>query len=250
MNPVYDFPVSLQNVYTKDGSQVPRIKAVVRDDSKKAIAAVSTKYALIEHRLVMDQAMKFVEKLGQPVINFHSANDGARIVGEFTYRDHTFEVEKNDLVGMRVYVENTYNAKGSLKVRLGGLRLVCLNGMVRAQDVFNLDIRHIGEPDITFPDPDIIFDRFNSTMKDFRRLTEIDLTEEEYRNFGQAAKDDGVITEKSLSAIDGKDGSAWSLYNDFTYHINHMESAKATQIGKLNRLNRVSSWFDDKFPVH
>lgn len=250
----YNFPVSLQPTYTKIGNQIgqeiPRRRAVVRDDTGVPIASVSTKYKLVTHTEVFDQALKYVDRLGKPQSKFYIASNGAKAVGEFTYADKTLAVEKGDLVGLRVYIESSYNAKSAIKVRIGGLQLKCMNGLMQPKDVFDLSVRHSGAAAINFPDTDIVFGTFKKTIEDLSRLTHLELNESEYENWIDKAIDDSVIPESALNKMSyGPEGTAWNLYSAFTHHITHQETSKATQIGKLNRLNRVTKWFDENFPI-
>lgn len=244
---MYDFPVSLQPTFTKSGKEVPGRRVVVRDDTDLPIASVSTKYRLIEHKEVMSKAFDYVKTIGEPAVQFHVGQNGARAIGEFTFRDSTSEVRKGELVGLRVYVDNTYNAKGSLKVKIGGLCLWCLNGAVNYKGVFDLNVRHTGDAEIKFPTPDEVFANFKQTTERFRRLTEVALPAPQYTEYVAKAVEDSVIGEKAAEVLQINEPTAWGMYNAFTYHITHRESSRATAIGKVNRLARVDRWFSEQF---
>ena len=126
----YEFPVALEPTYTKTGVEIPGRRAVVRKDTEAPIASVSTRYQLTEHKTIIEQAKSFSELFGTPTTSFNLSRSGDRCLTEFTYKEITAEVAKNDLVGLRFYIDTSYNAKSTNKLRIGGLRLSCLNGMV------------------------------------------------------------------------------------------------------------------------
>ncbi len=245
----YNFPVSLQDIYTKSGKQVPRYRAVVRDDTDEPIATVSTKYKLIEHATVMGEAMKYVQKLGNPTEKFYTSTKGDRAVGEFTYADKTLAVRKGDMVGLRVYAESSYNGKQAIKVRIGGLRLVCMNGLMQPNDIFSLNVKHTGDVEFKFPEPEEIMERFTKTIHTLSGYSQMELGSEKIREYAEMAVNEGVVVERAVKAIKDEDRTVWDLYNHFTYHITHNESSKASYLGKMNRLNRVASWIEEKFPL-
>lgn len=243
----YDFPVSLQPTYTKSGKEVPGRRVVVRDDTDDPIAAVSTKYRLIEHKSVMEPALEYIKGFGDPIVNFHVGQKGARAIGEFTFRENTVEVRKGEMIGLRVYVDNTYNAKGSLKVKVGGLCLWCLNGAVNFKGVFDLNMRHTGAQEIKFPSTDELYESFRQTAKGFKQLASIALPAPQYTEYVAKAVQDNIISESTSEKLQVNDPTAWGMYNAFTYHITHKESDRATAIGKINRLTRVDRWFAEQF---
>jgi hypothetical protein len=242
----YDFPVSIQDIYTKAGSQVPRVRAVVNDETGEALAPVSTKYALIEHKIVMDEALKFAEAFGAPQTRFFTSPRGDHALAEFTFMDKTLAIQKGDMVGLRVYAENSYNAKSSAKLQVGALRLACMNGMVMAKTAVALNIRHVGHPEVKFPDINSVWQKFTASTNTMQEYTKLSLGYNDFKSIAEEAVKEGVGTERALQSIkDG--GTVWDMYNMFTYDITHRESEKASYIGKVKRLNRVSQWFEDRF---
>ena len=251
IRPNYDFPVSLQKTFTAEGREVPRSRAVVRGDTNEPIAVVSTSYRLIPHKDIMEQADKYVKTIGEPKANFYITGNGAKVVGEFTFMDKTLAVRKNELVGLRMYIDNNYNATGSMKVRIGGLCMWCMNGAVSHRDVFQLNVPHIGNHEITFPHPDQVFESFQNTIQSFKQLAEIPLSRERQIELTNTAAHHKIVPTKAFTGLNsGEDKieeSAWGLYNHFTYYITHKENSRSTAHGRITRLNNVGRWFDDVF---
>ena len=124
----YDFPVELQKVFTRGHKEVPRARAVIRKDTGDPIANVSDRYHLVSHKTVIDEAKSFVSLFGTPEEKFHMGTNGVTLVGEYTYKDITRAVRRNDLVGLRVYVENSYNTSKGICYRLGTQRPALRHG--------------------------------------------------------------------------------------------------------------------------
>lgn len=242
----YNFPVSIQSIFTKDGAEVPRVRAIIRDDTKEALSAVSTRYSLIRHSQVADEAIQFAESFGKPDVKFHLSANGDRFLSEFTYMDHTVAVQKDDLVGFRFYAENAYRPGYAAKLRVAALRKVCMNGMVLPKESIDLNVRHVGEATFKFPNPDELIEKFHKHTKKFTRYAESELNEENWNRYLDKALLEGIVTSR-VRDIAPEANTVWGLYNTFTYDINHKESEKASVIGKVARLNKVANWFDQEF---
>lgn len=246
----YEFPVSLQKTFTAEGHEVPRARAVVRGDTNKPISVVSSVYRLITHKEIMDQAFQYVKVIGEPQVQYFMKNDGAQLTAEFTFMDKTLAVRKGEMVGLRVYVDNNYQAKGAMKVRIGGLCMWCMNGAINHRDVFDINVSHIGKSDINFPAPELVMEGFKNTISGFKELSKIDLSEKQMIEYVDRARADRLIPGRAVKEFGGehaKEHTAWALYNYFTYVITHQGGARLTQLGRINRLNRVGRWFQDNF---
>lgn len=242
----YDFPVSLQPGYTKDGKEIPRLRTVVREDTNQPISYVSSKFTLVPHKEVMDAADSFVKQFGKPKVTFTLRNSGASLLGEYFFQDNTQAVALNDLVGLRVFIENAYNASRSLIIKIGGMRLKCFNGQAIAGSFFEFKQRHTGEVSLEFPDPDDVFNAFKLATTRWKELKQRELSPKDYTLYAEKAVEEHIIQKPVLSNLcREKDQTAWGLYNDFTYHISHESKAKA--FGKIARQERVDKWFSKEF---
>jgi len=242
---MYDFPVTLRPV-TVDGMEVKRKKAIVRTDTKEPLAIVSDVYKIINHSEVIDKAQKYATLLGAHTSDIFLTKSGSKVVAQFTYKDKTLATRTGDMVGLRVYVENSYGDMESAKLRIGGLVLKCLNGMVMPKDMFLLNVTHKGDTAIQFPEPEDVLITFENSVHRINKLTNVALPKSEYLIFGGKGIEAQLVPEKILGKIRNKEGTAWDLYNDFTYYVTH-DSTRSTAIGKLNRLGRISNWFEEQF---
>jgi len=245
----YNFPVHLADVFTKEGKQVPRSKAVIREDEDRPIAVVSNQYRLIPHTEVMDASAAFVSQFGHTDdVNYTIGEDGTTLISEHTFRDRKIEVQKDDYVGLRVYVENSYNGKGAARVRVGALRLACLNGMVVPNTMFNLAYRHIGSQQIdwtnAFPQPEAILESFAAAGSAWSKLADREISDAFAVEATEAAIRKGVVAQRVLDQVEGDNhrNTLWDLYNHFTYDITHNSKSKSSYINRVTKLARVDRW--------
>lgn len=249
----FNFPVQLQNCFTEDGKPITR-RAVVRQDTNAVISDVSPNYKLVHHSELFDMAGEYMKKIGPCAVRYYQFNNGARLLAEYTFKDIVADVRRGDVVGLKTYFANSYDGKSSIRLGVAGIRLACLNGMVVAGANKEASYRHVGNHiqngrlvNIDFPSAEHVLDAFQRGAKDWKKLSEIELSKEQVETYQDQAVVDGIITPKVLESSDIEEFTAWGLYNKFTEQITHKERATSTLQGKLQRFNRVANWFEDVF---
>lgn len=243
----YDFPVHLENAYTQAGSQIPRVKAVLRDDTGQIIAAVSGRYELVTHAEVMDVAMPFFREFGTPETKFDVAADGAVMMGSFTYREKPVEVALGETVGLRLYLQNSYNGETAVRLQLGALVLSCLNGAVSSRSIFNVSHKHTKKIRLQFPDPGRVWDAFDLERKKWANYMGFELSGEAYQSAVKGVWAQGIIREQLVPELsDKRQNSVWGLMQDLTHNFTHKED-KLTPMGRIRKLQAVSRFFDERF---
>lgn len=255
----YDFPVELRpaHVYLNDivdGAPVltklPRVKAVVRTDKEEVIGQVSDRYKIFTHKQVMDQALKYADKLiGRPKLNVGLSQGGAFMCSKFDSVDKSFAVRNGDPVGFRVNIMNSYNGKCGLVMQVGGLVMKCMNGMVGMsdEDSYNLNWRHTREFElIDFPEPDLLIAAWDENCKAWANMAKMDMTEDDYDGLLRKAHEKSLISGKNMLVPDPhhREKTAWDLYNQLTYHAEHSDIVEHSRV---NRLNRAAKWANDIF---
>lgn len=252
-NVYYNFPVKLVDVFTKEGKQVPRSKAVFRTDENRPIAAVSDRYRLITHEEVIDRSQDFMKKLGEFDVIHTLDKDGARVMSEYTFNDRTIDIGGGDVMALRAYVDNSYNGSKSARIRLGAWRLVCKNGLIIGKTAMDLVFRHIGQNKIdwgsAFPNPDLISDHFTQESQKWKRYTVSRVKKADAIELIDNAAEQGLIPNKSVDSFIEElepEVSFWDIYNLFTAEITHNVRAKS-YINRISRLERASRWLDNAY---
>jgi len=147
---------------------------------------------------------------------------------------------------LRVMIKNSYNASSSVIVKIGAIRMRCMNGMVVADDLIDIRQRHVGDFEIKFPEVDRLWEVFCKNTRRWTELSKIDLPSDVYSAYVNAATEQGIV-QLAASKTDSEGTTAWDLYNQFTYHVTH--ESKASELGKFNRLARVDKWVNDTFEL-
>lgn len=250
----YDFPVSLQKTYTRDGREVPNIRAVVNEESWEPIAAVSTKYKLIKHDEVMNLANPFLEQFGaNQVKTIDLSENGARMASVITLKDESFmaEIQKGDMVGLRIAIENGYNAKSSVRISIGAIQLVCLNGMMASKGVFESSFRHTTKTEVTFPSVDEILTMFHNSTKTWKSLAESDITREQTSFWLEDLSNKHVLPLKAQDTVIDhvkQQATAWGFYSGVTNFLTH--KSQIHPINKINKLRQFDAWVQENIKVH
>jgi hypothetical protein len=242
----YDFPVELQAVVAANGSKVPGYQAVVRTDTQMPLSVVSSKYKLVSHSNVMDAAQDFIMSFGTPEVSYSLSQNGAILVAECTYRERTVEVGVGDCVGLRVFIENSYNATKSVRVLIGGLVLSCLNGMVCSKSIFDYRYRHTGSQKIVFPsDRDVLHAWRNEACK-WQAYHTIDIGQSDYARLTAEAIGAGLLPQVSAGHMNTSQScTLWDFVQNCTNYLTH-RCPRLSGIGRVNRLERLSRWLNDK----
>jgi hypothetical protein len=252
MEQAFNFPVETQPLFTADGKKSDRV-AVVRTDTNRILSTVGQGYKIVHHSEIFSLADDYMRTIGQPDVKYHTINNGARIVGEYTFKEVYEDVKKGDTVGLRLYFLNSYDGSSSISMSVGGLRLVCTNGMIVPGAEYNTKYRHSGNNiingkliNVELPKPENVILSFKNGFDSWRKLASIELDDVE--TYRRKAIEEGIISaavEKKVPTLEEQ--TAWGLYNNFTQYITHEERSTASQTGKIMRYNRVATWFNEVF---
>jgi hypothetical protein len=240
----YDFPVHTEKVFTAKGTEAPKIRAVVREDTGEIIASVSNKYQLIPHAEVVAIANQFMEAFGLPETKHYVAHNGAVMIGCYTFKNQTAAVTVGDQVGMRLYLKNSYNRATSLQLRVGALVLSCLNGAVSNRSIFNIAIRHTGKhAKIEFPFQDRVLEAYGNQVKRWRQFAELPVTREEYSSLINDVWRRGGVNKEQFEVLANQDAdNVWHTMQNLTNQITHAD--QRNELVRVQRLELVSRVID------
>ncbi len=147
-----DFPVSLEPVFHRSGESpnpIPNRRAVVRQDTGKAIAVVSDRYQLVPHQRILDvvdQALKPLD-IGPSPRGVYIDRAGARMRALFKFPGLAKPVVEPDSICPCLKIHNTYDGTSRIGIQIGAFRFVCTNLAVGGGGVFagGFLSAHLGE---------------------------------------------------------------------------------------------------------
>jgi hypothetical protein len=246
----YDFPVKLQPMYLHNNeAQVPRLRAVVRQDTNEPIGVVSTRYRLITHSQALDYVSPFTKALGNAETKFFLEKNGARLVARYTYFDRTVPIRTvGDTVALRVDVINSYDGSEPLRFNIGALVLRCLNGMTAVAEAIGLRFRHIGDEslsDIVLPNAESVWQRFVKKADTWERWTALPNSPEYVTQvLGQLVAANVIgsrfIEDKKTNLLEAP--TRWEFYDRMTYAITH-DMPRLKESERIRRLRSLDHAF-------
>lgn len=247
----YAFPVALEQVYLKSNVALPSIRAIVRKDLEAPVSIVSDKYQLVPHEYVVKGAEQFVSVFGKPESKFMLSKSGARLVAQYTYNEprNLKTVQRGDVVGLRVFVENSYNAESAVRVQIGCLVLSCLNGMVVPKSLYSYTYRHVNTQNpIEFPEPSKVLDCYQNQVGTWCTYADYALSDDRlaYEDIVRAAFVRNIICRSAMDRMLGKAGDTyWDLMQAFTWEATH--GGDVTPLGRLTRMERSIRFVNEIF---
>lgn len=223
----YDFPVELMPITAQGGISIPNKLAVVRTDTNRPLGLVSDKYAFLPHKEVVDgfrsalKGQKFQEKI-------YLQKDGAQLFAEYTLPGVEAEIEKGDMVGMKLLARNSYDGTAQLHMSLGSVRLVCKNGMTMTRNFIEFSHKHIGDDlhlDVgeVKDNIDKMITRFQSTIPHMQKMSRLKLTvvDESLFDPKNVKLPAYLLKEASEEFQKAGDKTVWGKYNALTFAITH-----------------------------
>lgn len=225
----YSFGVKFADLYTGDGQEVPRIKAVVREDDGTPIATVGSRYHLISHADALSSISQVRKVFGKGEEKILVWNRGAKMAAIFDYRDKITKFKHvGDAVGLRVIIENSYDSSAPLRITVGGLVLSCLNGMVSQNTMLSYAKRHVAGTEVPVIEPEVVVSSFNQEFQDWDRLAATTIDKQSLENITTTLVERAVVTNKCNDYVHESPGDIntyWDLLQKYTYFITHESKA-------------------------
>lgn len=247
----YNFPVALKPLFLQGRDKpVPRLRAVVREDSQESIGIVSDRYRLVTHDQALSIAKPFTDSFGESSVKHMLEKNGARLVSQFTYKDKTHKIPSvGDTVALRIDIMNSYDGSEPLKFNIAALVLRCLNGMTAIQESLDLRYRHTGQwefADIKLPDPDKIWERFIGKAEIWDRWSTVRNSTSYVEHILKRLMATSAIGTKFIQEKKGELEAAptkWEFYDKMTYTVTHMmpRIRESERIRRLRALDLIFS---------
>lgn len=247
MNTNYHFPVSKQQIFLSDGTEIKNRVAIVRDDTKETLGIASPGYKIIEHSKVVDM-FSSVETLKPPVISV--CNRGAILVSKYDFRDgvklSTAVIKKGDVVNFGLRVFNSYNQQTGVGFEVYGMRLVCLNGLTIPASLAHLSYRHFEKTEVKKLGETIMarLESARDVIQLWKEWAQTRIPAERVDGFFDGL--DQQLGKKAVETLKAsvnesvlKPGSTmWDLFNIFTFHTTHNNHPRILENSALSQINK------------
>lgn len=226
-----EFNVVRKLLVTEDGLKTDR-EAVVRTDSNTVVGVVSKTYSLLEHKTALVSVAQSIEKLesGFELKKVSVCGDGARMYATLEGReemDMGKERKVGDLIRPQLILMNSIDGSTKLGFKIGALRLVCTNGMVRGETFRSISVKHTSGVDFddVLAQGAAAMNLFHSKiLPSWRDLTQTMVNKsfsilrlsDEKLGIPDRLNNRVVELTKEVDTL-----SLWDLYNHYTYSLTH-----------------------------
>ncbi len=249
-----DFAITLKPLSYLGESEhrdIPKRRAIVREDTGEAIAVVSDRYALVPHTRILDVVEQAIEPLdvGPVPRGIYVDRHGARMRALYKFPALARPVIGNDTVCPCLQVRNTYDGSERIALHIGAFRFVCTNLAVGGTGAFaggfvsvhagDIPIELMGEALSSY------LVRFEGIIRMYQAWSEVRPTEREWDSVLRQSLNrrfDSLREEMATSVPT----SVFDAYNRLTHHATHSMRSARTAFDMLERIN-VS--FQRAFPV-
>jgi hypothetical protein len=241
-----DFPVILRPVYQAlAGSypEIPKRRAVVREDTGQVLAVVSDRYALVPHQRILDLVEEAIGPLNVGVVprGIYVDRAGARMRALFKFPSLVQPVLGDDTLCPCLKIQNTYDGSSRIAIHIGAFRFACTNLAVGGGGVFagGFMAIHAGEVPIVE-----VTKQLTSYLKGFEKIVEL------YRRWAMTEAAPETL-ERVLGALPKRVETAlrpelsptprvmvWEAYNRATHFATHQMRSYRAAFDLLARINR------------
>jgi hypothetical protein len=132
----------LKDIYI-DGVKLENYKAVVYKGTTKAVAVVTNKYKLVQHKTVFDIVLERVkETIGSENVKGWVEHTQTKAYLFLTFKD--IEIQNDSNYNCGLLVTNSVNTQLSIWTNLFLYRLICSNGLIERSNILEVQNKHIG----------------------------------------------------------------------------------------------------------
>ena len=229
------------------GKKVPNRKALVRRDTGTVLAITSDMYEPVDNRKAIATFSQFAKETG---IKFHidaAWTIGAGAVTIFEVKMDDFKLFKGttEELNLRGYLTNSFNLAHRLTLKLGLLRLICLNGMVAERTEKVIGYRHVTGVQEKIHDDfrTYLMEKVQTAEGFIYRLAEAKFSDKvqviDAINGAQFLADRHRKKVLTLWEAEGESLRKWDVYNDFTNILTH-DTENINQQSRLSMLLRLN----------
>ena len=220
---IYEKPVFV------NGKEVPDRKAIVNTDTDEVIGIVGNRYVPATNIAIISHLDRILSKSKIPwkFEEGHLIRGGSKTIIELSFPKMGTMVSPDDNLQVRGYLINSFDGYSSAILKIGFLRLVCLNGMTVGTKELAVASRHMSK--VT----EKLVVHFKSFIK--QKVKEVERFSKNLQNITFPDKQQMLeiidastwIPQKYHPALSDeceqiKVLNAWTLYNVFTYVITHI----------------------------
>jgi hypothetical protein len=220
---------------------MPDQKSVVTrtdEGNAKIISFVGDGYNLVSNQTLLDQIKPIVDAaIGKTGYKVRVSNwKDRRFFIEFIIEADPTRLTDKDLVYTSIKLYNSYDGGQKYSLAMGGVRLVCTNGLTAFEAVMSKVARHTANINVAVSELEQALENNKKLNKRYLQLVERAITPEEVNEVMTIVKESKgndilfpkkkaelalSIAKAEAESMYGGEMNAWLLYNGFNNVINH-----------------------------
>ena len=235
------FPLRVEEVKTIDSGLIVPRQAIINADTDQVISVVSNRYKIVQNDVLVKDFEKY---LSDTDTKFIRTGAGCNRTGSSFWANYRFPEIKtsvgeyktpygklDDDIELALDVWNSYDGSSGFGMSIGGLRKVCLNGLVVKEKLFRLSENHLEQEDminafvINVETAKNIF--INNLAKSWEELTHVNFDKVQAATVLRSlelgklyANKIGYIYNQQLKS--GELKTMWDFYNMVTWFTTHV----------------------------
>lgn len=259
-----DWTVELEDMFLKDGTKVPRKRAVVRSGDRRVLASVGGEYTLLQNSEAFGVLQPACEEFGCTIESAGALGLGERI-WMLAKLPQSTEVVSGDYVDGYFLVTSGHNGKVRYRARPTPVRVVCANTLAMAQssgkDLINLvhsktmkdqlelveelvtnmvaALKITGQTFSKMANKSMTYEEVKFFIADALGIDDDDIDDLEEDNPGLSQKFEKMIDlAQNGKGVELAPRTLWSAFNGITEAIDHVIPGQARSTKSIAAANR------------
>lgn len=198
-----DFEVSMQPTYLANGTQIPKLNAIVREDTGAILGNCGERYELLSNKEAFAFFQPFVENKFAYIDRVGCFSNGLTFIQAKVTATEAIEITKGDVIENYITLINSFNGKSSIVASFMPRRLFCTNQMPMLKSSKHLKVKHTKNCHINLDTIKNIIDcstgEFKATCEQYRLLAAKGINKKQLRDYVTLVlKNDAKDEEKEI----------------------------------------------------
>lgn len=200
-----------------------RHKVIVREDTQEIISVVGETYKLVTNEDLIGQLLGELDRMGLAsyIDDANSFVENRRMRLQVTFPEILIR-DSDSQIALSLYLHNSYDGSEAIKIHFGGVRAICLNGMIFGKALANYYARHTSGLDLG-----LFQQRFQAAINQMpqlqSRISEMEF--EPVTNTLRARFEKNLGKRMAKTIFDKQPCHRWQAYNEASYLISHLIEA-------------------------
>lgn len=239
----YQYEVEVVPLHGPDGGDTP-FYGTRRTDTKAFLGLCSDQYTVLQNGSLFDAAEEAFDArgMGKWTRSITIEAGGARVYGTYDFKDALTEVKRDDIVGLRLTVTNSFDCSMRASIDVGLLRLVCTNGMTTTMNGISMSQKHTStlNPKFIADSMDDVFKGYQQTTQELRQMQSIQLDQNAGHNIIKRLAHKDVYSLRTADRISevwdkpryqqDESRTLFNVYNAITQHLTHDVSGRKYEL--------------------